>query len=148
MASPDEVRRYLAYWFQLGKKLIVENQEELLPRPVLWGDRYSPEFEKCWQRVIAQGGQNVHLEGTNQTLAELLSSAWEISPCARCEMPVPTLDLGVRDPLCPCSDLPFWPDTESPQPREPISNQDHLTQIRDRLLRVQKSNPSGQSRAS
>ncbi|MBD2465171.1 hypothetical protein H6G89_29620 [Oscillatoria sp. FACHB-1407] len=149
MASPDEVRRYLAYWFQLGKKLVIDNQEFLLPRPVLWGDRYSPEFETCWQRAIAHDGQNAHLEGTNQTIAELLGSSWTISPCARCEMPVPMLDLGSREPTCPCADLTFWPDTECPQPREPINTYDQLSQIRDRLLKVsEQSKSSDQSRAS
>lgn len=151
MASPDQVKRYLAYWFQLGKRLVINNgQEQLLPRPVLWGDRYSPEFEACWQRAIAPGGHNCYLEGTSQTIEELLSGAWEINPCARCEMPVPTLNLGVIAPLCPCADLPFWPDTERPRPREPISSHAQLVQIRDRLLRAtqQPDSSPDQSRAS
>ena len=108
MASPDQVRRYLAYWFQLGKKLIVRNgQSEILPCPALWGDRYSPEFEACWQQVIADSGQHYHLEGTSQTVADLLGSAWEIESCAWREMPVPMPDLGLLSANCPCTDLSF-----------------------------------------
>lgn len=137
MASPDQVRQYLAYWFQLGKRVFVNSgHEALLPNPVLQGDRYSPQFEACWQRLVAPHAGDSYLEGTSQTIAELLSSAWDIHPCARCEMPVPTPDLGILTANCPCADLSFWPDTEKPRPRAPINNQEQLTHIRDRLLQV------------
>jgi hypothetical protein len=135
MASQAQVRQYLAYWFQLGKKVLICNgQEALLPQPVIRGDRYSDEFEECWQRVLAPESRDSYLEGTSQTIAELLTSAWEINPCARCEMPVPVPDLGIPALTCPCIDLPLWPSSEIPQPRSPISTQAQLTQIRDRLL--------------
>jgi hypothetical protein len=54
MASEQEVRQYLAYWFQLGKKVLIRNgQESLLPQPVIQGDRYSQAFEDCWQQILA-----------------------------------------------------------------------------------------------
>ncbi|HEY9659576.1 MAG TPA: hypothetical protein V6C65_14045, partial [Allocoleopsis sp.] len=85
MASSDQVRRYLAYWFQLGKPVVIKNGEtQILPQPVIQGDRYSPEFEACWQRIAAQDGRNCYLEGTAQTIEELLTPMWEIDPCARC----------------------------------------------------------------
>jgi hypothetical protein len=44
MANKHEVKKYLAHWFQLGKKVVIENGKEILsPQPVLKGDRYSPE---------------------------------------------------------------------------------------------------------
>lgn len=134
MASENQVKQYLAYWFQLGKPLLVKGGEEsLLPRPVISGDRYSQEFEDCWKRAIASDAGDCYLENTTQTLAELLSPAWEIDPCARCSMPVPMRAIGPIDPSCPCSDIPDWPNPTMPQPRSPVNTQAMLGNIRDRL---------------
>ncbi len=63
MANEQDVKRYLAYWFQLGRQMIVGNgRAYLLPQPVLKGDRYSEEFEECWQEIRSQAG-DCHLEG-------------------------------------------------------------------------------------
>lgn len=135
MASPDQVKQYLAYWFQLGKKLVVDNgRASFLPQSVLQDNGYSPEFEACWQHLLESGGRDCYLEGTTQTIEQLLSSEWEVTPCARCDMPVPMFSLGMRSPNCPCADLPFWPDTNMPQPRSPVSTYTQLNRIRDRLL--------------
>lgn len=139
MASSDQIRQYLAYWFQLGKPVLLHNrqapngQEVLLPRSVIQGDRYSSEFEAIWQRLQSCDARDAYLEGTIQTLGDLMSSSWEIAPCARCAMPVPVLDLGMRAPTCPCADLPGWPDTEVPAPRSPINSDELLQSIRNRL---------------
>ena len=131
MASLPEVKRYLAYWFQLGKKVIINNgTEELLPQPVVRGDRYSSEFERCWQIVTNPKNRDCYLEGTSQTIQELLSPQWAITPCARCDMPVPMIELGAQEPCCTCSDLENWPNNELPPPREPVDNQGRLNQIR------------------
>jgi len=141
MASQDQVKQYLAYWFQLGKKVLIKNgQEALLPQPVIQGNRYSAEFEECWQQLVSPTSKDCYLEGTQQTIAELLSPAWEINPCARCEMPVPVPNLGMPALTCPCIDLPTWPDTEMPQPRSPINTQSQLIQIRDRLMQAGQRN--------
>ncbi|YAF95761.1 MAG: hypothetical protein AB3A66_25045 [Nodularia sp. CChRGM 3473] len=135
MATKQEVRRYLAYWFQLGKKVVTSNgQASFLPQPVLKGDRYSEEFEECWQKIISQTTGDCYLEGTYETISELLTPAWEMSPCGRCEMPVPIRSLGMPALLCPCNNLPDWPNTELPAPRCPISTQEQLIAIRDRLI--------------
>ncbi|MBW4557564.1 MAG: hypothetical protein KME59_16815 [Trichormus sp. ATA11-4-KO1] len=135
MATKQEVRRYLAYWFQLGKKVVTSNgQASFLPQPVLKGDRYSEEFEECWQKIISQTTGDCYLEGTYETISELLTPAWEMSPCGRCEMPVPVRSLGMPALLCPCNNLPDWPNTELPAPRYPISTQEQLIAIRDRLI--------------
>jgi hypothetical protein len=134
MASEQHVREYLAYWFQLGKRLVVRNGEAfLLPRPVIQGDRYSQEFEACWQQVCSAEAGDCYLEGTQQTIVDLLSPNWEIDPCSRCEMPVPLKIQGIAALECPCVDLPGWPNTELPQPRAPISSQARMEQVRDRL---------------
>lgn len=143
MAAQAQVRQYLAYWFQLGKKIMIHNGEAaLLPQPVIQGDRYSDEFEQCWQRVTAPDAGDCYLEGTSQTVAELLSSSWEVSACARCAMPVPLPNLGIPSLECPCSDLAFWPDTSAPQPRSPVSNEAQLSKIRDRLMRLRDDSRS------
>ena len=134
MASEQHVKEYLAYWFQLGKRLVIRGGKDfLLPRPVLQGDRYSQSFEACWQQACAAASGDCYLEGTNQTIAELLSPAWEVDPCSRCAMPVPVKLQGIAALECPCNDLPGWPNTELPQPRSPISSQTVMEQVRNRL---------------
>lgn len=140
MASEQQVRQYLAYWFQLGKKVLIHNgQKTLQIKSVIAGDRYSDEFEAAWNLIRSPESGECHLEGTAQTIDELLSDAWEIDPCARCSMPVPTRIVGMPPSACPCSDLPGWPDTEMPQPRSPVNSQTRLLQIRDRLQRSRNS---------
>lgn len=134
MASEQQVKTYLAYWFQLGKKLLWRNgQAELFPQSVIQGDRFSIEFENCWQKIIAINGQDCYLEGTDNTIAELLSPAWQITDCARCAMPVPMLDLGTQSLECPCNDLDAWPNSELPQPRSPVNSSQRLQAIKERL---------------
>lgn len=135
MASSTQVKQYLAYWFQLGKKAIVRNgQQALLPHPVIQGDRYSREFENCWQFLLSPESGDCYLEGTPQTIEELLSSEWELSDCPRCEMPVPLREIGLPAEGCPCNDLPTWPNLELPLPRSPVNTQRHLNNICGRLM--------------
>ena len=135
MASEQQVRQYLAYWFQLGKGVVIRGgQSILLPRPVIQGNRYSPEFEAGWQQLMAKNAGDCYLEGTTQTIAELLTPTWEITPCARCSMPVPLHSPGLPPvPECPCSDLPDWPNNEVPPPRQPVDTSAQLGQILERL---------------
>jgi hypothetical protein len=134
MASTTQVRTYLAYWFQLGKKLIWRNGEaELLPQPIIQGDRFSPQFEECWSKIMSIGGKDCYLENSQETIEELLSSAWSIDGCARCAMPVAMVELGTQSLNCLCSDLDNWPNTEVPAPRSPINNYVHLNKIKSRL---------------
>ena len=134
MASEQQVKRYLAYWFQLGKKVVIHNGDSVvLPQSVIAGDRYSDEFEKIWQLILSPESGDCYLEATHQSIAELLTPKWEIEPCVRCEMPVPLINIGLPPEVCPCNDLPTWPNTEIPAPREPISNQTQLREIRARL---------------
>lgn len=136
MASEQDVKKYLAYWFQAGKCVALKGgKESYCPKTVLQGDRYSKEFEDCWNHLLDPASGDCYLEGTTQTINQLLSPIWDISPCARCDMPIPMLVLGVPPTGCPCSDLPNWPNDEIPQPRSPVSTPDHLVQIRDRLSR-------------
>ncbi|MBF2007195.1 hypothetical protein ACF3DV_02585 [Chlorogloeopsis fritschii PCC 9212] len=140
MASQKEVKQYLAYWFQLGKKVVIGNgAETLLPKSVIVGDRYSDEFEKCWQKIVSPESGDCYLEGTQETIAELLSPNWDMTSCARCTMPVPVRNVGMPPELCPCNDLPDWPNTDLPLPRIPVNNQVQLQLIRNRLLQNSKS---------
>ncbi|NJL85517.1 MAG: hypothetical protein HC886_05350 [Leptolyngbyaceae cyanobacterium SM1_1_3] len=134
MASQQQVREYLAYWFQLGKSVVVDTDKSAyLPEPVFQGDRYSDAFESCWQKITAQAGREAYVEGTDQTIRELLSDAWALSSCARCTMPVPVRIVGVSDHPCPCNDLPSWPNSEIPAPRSAVSTPARLQDIRQRL---------------
>ncbi|AFY57752.1 hypothetical protein Riv7116_5373 [Rivularia sp. PCC 7116] len=135
MASKTQVKKYLAYWFQLGKKVIISNGvASLQPLNVIDGESYSKDFEECWQKILSPKSGECYLEGTEQTVAELLSPEWDISCCSRCEMPVPLKNLGMPAILCPCNDVLNWPNTELPAPREPVNSQNQLTKIRQRLL--------------
>ncbi|ASC73635.1 hypothetical protein XM38_046060 [Halomicronema hongdechloris C2206] len=146
MASPESVRDYLAHWFQLGKPVVIHNGDETrLPQPIFQGNRYSPAFEACWQQILATDGQGCYLAGSNESLATLLSSAWDITDCARCRMPVTTPVLGVSTGPCPCHDIVGWPNTELPAPRLSVDTQSHLKELQTRLQQV-KGHPDAACR--
>ena len=135
MASPTQVKQYLAYWFQLGKGVAIRNGEKILrPQPVIRGDRYSREFEECWRQITSVDSGDCYLEGTNERIAELLTPIWDINSCSRCQMPVPMRNRGMPSLCCPCFDLPNWPDNEKPLPRAPIDSSIYLSQICKRLV--------------
>ncbi|MBF2065066.1 MAG: hypothetical protein IGS39_11685 [Calothrix sp. C42_A2020_038] len=134
MAKTAEVKRYLAYWFQLGKKLVIDNgAATVLPQQIFAGNGYSSEFEECWQKAI-ETPSSCHVEGTHETIAQLLQPEWEICSCVRCSMPVPVRNMGMPTLACPCNDLLTWPNTELPPPRSPIDSQNQLLNIRNRLI--------------
>lgn len=134
MASQTEVREYLAHWFQLGKPIVLaEDRGVCLPSPVFQGGEYSRSFEDCWHRIMVTSGQNCYLDGTTQSIAEMLSPGWDITACARCTMPIAIPVAGTMTHLCPCNDLPTWPNTEVPMPRTAVNNQDQLRTLQRRL---------------
>lgn len=134
MATEEQVKKYLAYWFQLGKKVVVNNgTDKLLPDPIYQDNSYSPEFERCWQILTDPKSGSCYMEGTDETIAELLTSKWDVMLCARCTMPVPAKIRGTPPENCPCADLPTWPNLEVPQPRSPVDSTHRLGGIRDRL---------------
>ena len=136
MASKDRVKQYVAYWLQLGKKVAIENGDKtLFPENIIAGDRYSDEFEDCWEKILSPESGDCYIEGTDPTIAELLHSEWDIILCARCVMPIPMPTLGMPSNCCPCVDLPTWPNPELPQPRTPVNTTAHLGSIRYRILR-------------
>lgn len=133
MASEQQVKKYLAYWFLLGKKVIIDGNQGVLPQPVMQGENYSQAFEDCWRQIISSAAGNSYLQGTNETIGELLTDKWDITDCARCSMPVPMIDIGVSSLVCTCNDLANWPNLDLPKPRSPVNNQAQLTNIRDRV---------------
>ncbi len=135
MATPTQVKNYLAYWFQLGKQVVTDDgRTHYKPVTVIQGDRFSPEFEACWTAILKTTGKGCHLEGTDQTIDELLSSKWDVVNCARCNILIPTLEVAIKSVLCPCNDLPGWPNEELPKPRLPIDSHRQLGAMRERLL--------------
>ncbi|AUC60151.1 hypothetical protein AA637_02825 [Cyanobacterium sp. HL-69] len=140
MASPEAVKKYLAYWFQLQKPVIIARQNKaILPKRVVMGDRYSLEFERCWDLISDPATGDCYVKGTNETIQELLSSKWDISDCARCSMPVPIIAVGFQESSCVCDDLDNWPNNELPSPREPVKNTKALSDIHRRLNRTSRS---------
>lgn len=139
MASRTEVKNYLAHWFQLGKQVVSDDGQTVCqPKTVIQGDRFSAEFESCWQKLLESSGRSYYLEGTDQTIEQLLSPAWDIVNCARCEMPIPLTPTEIEWHACPCHDLPNWPNQEIPQPRLPVNNHRHLGHLKDRLQAIAK----------
>ena len=137
MASQHQIRQYLAYWFQLGKPVLVKNgQAKIRPEPVIEGEHYSQEFETCWELILSPESGDCYLEGTSETIEQLLSPEWEVNPCCRCNMPVPLRKRGLPPLCCPCFDLPGWPDLDQVQPRHPISNEVYLLDICHRLRQI------------
>lgn len=136
MASISQVRTYLAYWFQLGKPVVFQDsRDECLPAPIFQGQAFSHAFEHCWQRVY-QMPEHCYLQGTDQTIAHLLTEEWDITNCSRCTMPVPMPVKAIAPTSCPCTDLPMWPNNEIPQPRMGVADHSHLDSIRSRLAAV------------
>ena len=130
MASEQAVKEYLAYWFQLGKKVVISDRTQaVIPQQIMQGGGYSQEFENCWLQITSANVGDSYLEGTLETISELLTENWQISPCARCTMPVPRLDVGIASLLCPCTDLSNWPNNKLPAPRSPVNSQAKLTAI-------------------
>ncbi|MEM9091829.1 MAG: hypothetical protein AAGC93_24205 [Cyanobacteria bacterium P01_F01_bin.53] len=134
MASRTEVKSYLAHWFQLGKQVVSDDgYTTYQPTKVIQGDHFSPEFEDCWAHILETEGRAYYLKGTDQTIAQLLSPAWDIVNCARCEMPIPLTQKELELHNCPCHDLPNWPNEDIPRPRLPINNHRHLSEMNERL---------------
>ena len=137
MATKHKVKDYLAYWLQTGKRLFYPAMPDGHKfTSIIQGDRYSREFEECWEHICDPSSGEVHLEGMIQTIQELLSPEWEIMSCSRCEMPIPMVVLGANDSICPCNDIELWPNLEVPQPRSPIDSNQRLLAIQSRLLAV------------
>jgi hypothetical protein len=127
MATNIEVKEYLAKWLQMGKRVAINDIEVGLPQ-VIKGENYSPEFEQIWEK---SQHQVAYLEGTNQTIQDLLKPEWEIISCATCELPVPTLSLGYREVRsCVCDDRP---NLDTIAPRSPVTSSTYLQSISDRL---------------
>ena len=133
VATVEQVKRYFAYWFQVGKPVILPvGDRRLLPDPVVIGNHYSEDFEACWAELLQPQNQDAHLEGTRHTLKDLLSDHWDILSCARCTMPVPIHTRG-RDSDCPCADLNNWPNLNLPIPNTPDNIRNQLSGIHKRL---------------
>ncbi|MEM6518489.1 MAG: hypothetical protein AAF722_04045 [Cyanobacteria bacterium P01_C01_bin.70] len=133
MASVQAVQSFLAYWFQLGKPVVLQHRNmQTLPTPVFKGDQLSPAFQECWRQIM-EHPESCFLKGTHESISQLLSASWDIERCARCIMPVPMPVRGINSATCPCADLPTWPNYEVPIPREAVCTHTHLGNLRQRL---------------
>ncbi|ACB50971.1 unknown [Crocosphaera subtropica ATCC 51142] len=140
MASTEQVKQYLAHWFQLGKSVICpKRQEKICPQVIFRGHDYSAEFEQCWHKILNTDA-DCYLEGTEQTIQQLLSPAWEIIDCPRCDLPIPMTVAGVASPVCTCFDLSDWPNNELPAPRVPANSSIHLNRLKQRLQDKEDNN--------
>jgi hypothetical protein len=118
MASTQEVRQYLAHWFQLGKVVQVPNSNSIFTQP------------------------EAYLDGTEQTIAELLTDRWDVIDCARCTMPIPLPAVGLpQNSNCTCQDIPTWPNTELPMPRSLSTVETKTNDLRQRLAKLALSPP-------
>lgn len=139
MALPTHVKTYLAYWFQLGRGLWMPPFDHLVkPTVILSHGRYSEEFELIWRQLSEPNmALQSYLEGTTQTLGELLSASWDIQGCARCGLPVPMKVSGLPELVCPCTDMETLPDLEDlPAPREPVNDRVALQAVCSRLQAI------------
>ena len=141
MASVEKVKCYLAQWFHLGKKVIVgKNKEAICPNPVIAGDHYSSLFEDYWQEIFSVYSEDCYLEGTEESIQELLSFNWDIDPCSRCQMLIPIKERGLPNLCCPCFDLSTWPNLNIPIPHSPVNNKNHLYNLKLRLNKEYNDN--------
>lgn len=133
MAPETEVKKYIACWMQLGAKVSFQDGQRVQIEKVLQGEQYSPEFEALWRSICDRPVADACLDGTTTALHDLMEGRWEITSCARCEMPIATMTAGIQPLDCPCQDLTNWPNTELPTPRPPVISSDRLKGIQDRL---------------
>ncbi len=134
MALEADVKKYVACWMQLGKKVWINaGQSFCLAQTVLEQDGYSPEFDTCWSQIQALDSGDCYLDGTSINVRDLLSDSWEILDCSRCDMPISMAIAGLPAYSCPCHNLPNWPNTELPLPRPPINSFDRLSMIQKHL---------------
>jgi len=135
MASRTLVKNYLAQWMQMGKTVSLTTQgDEVHIYKILQGEKYSPSFNKLWDEISTTKANEAYLSGTDQTISDLLSNHWEIIACARCNLLVPSLDMGARVPVCcPCDDLPSHPNLDLVAPHIPVTLVSHLDDLCDRL---------------
>lgn len=137
MALPNEVKTYLSYWFQLGRGVRMPPRDGVVkPQAVLADGRYSSEFEALWQQLMQpKVAASSYLEGTEQTIAQLLAPDWDIQDCARCSLPIPMKVQGFGPQGCPCDDRGgAGPNLELMPPRAPIDSQAALRRLCERLL--------------
>ncbi|OUC13476.1 MAG: hypothetical protein B0A82_16895 [Alkalinema sp. CACIAM 70d] len=145
MASASHVKHYIAYWLQLGKSLVTHSHRSALKSPsIISGENYSTEFEGYWQQAL-QHANTSYLEGTAQTIAQLLTPEWEIVMCARCPMPIALKVSGVSGENCPCQELNIWPNTDTLPPRAPVVSQSVLLDICEDLKRNEHHYPRSAS---
>ena len=144
MASRTLVKNYVAQWMQMGKTVSLSTQgEQVRIHKIVQGEKYSPLFNQLWDEISTTKAQEAYLSGTNQTVSDLLSNKWEIIACARCNLLVPSIDMGPRVPVCcPCDDLPTHPNLDSVAPHIPVTLVSHLDELCDRL--AQKSEDQDQ----
>jgi hypothetical protein len=140
MATSNQVKDYLAYWFQLGKAVVLDvpsGRQQIQPRSVLSPSSYSLEFEACWQHILACADY-AYLAGTDHTITQLLSNHYEMTACSRCKalVPIMTSRGSWSEGPCPCADLSTWPNPETIPPRSPqaqFTGQIGLDHIQQRL---------------
>ncbi len=140
MASRTLVKNYVAQWMQMGKTVSLSAQGDPVHiYKILQGEKYSPLFNKLWDEIsLSTKAQEAYLSGTDQTISDLLDNKWEIIACARCNLLVPSVDMGPRVPVCcPCDDLPSHPNLDLVAPHVPVTLASHLDDLCDRL--AQKS---------
>lgn len=121
MASLTEVKHYLACWFQLGKEVVLSDPagvRRIKPERILSTQQLSSEFEDCWQTIYSSAS-HCSLEGTDESIADLLTDRWEMTQCARCQLYIalPVRGLATEWTPCPCANLSHWPNFETLPPR-------------------------------
>lgn len=137
MAELEQVKQYIAQWSQLGKRVVLRDGQRINPVPIFDGSHYSALFEAYWQKILIEEKGDCYLEGTYETIQELLTPLWELLPCPRCLLPIPLHQLALNNISCPCSDLHLHPNLDLPTPRIPIDSIEHLQQLKHRLDRVE-----------
>ncbi|CAN1210724.1 hypothetical protein TUMEXPCC7403_11040 [Tumidithrix helvetica PCC 7403] len=137
MATCDVVKDYLAQWMQVGKKVLIQSENKSVGIcKVIEGERYTQEFEALWTEISTIKAKEAYLEGTNETIQELLSDKWELVECPRCNLPSACIDMGMRETkACPCDTMKLWPNLETIAPRKPVKTAKYLNNICDRLLK-------------
>lgn len=141
MATEEEVKSYLAYWFQVGKNVeIGTNREKKNVNKIfsLSSNEYSQEFNSLWEKIVEEADTSF-LEDTSFSIKKLLSSEIEIVACSVCNAIVAS-GIFFTNNSCICSNIPLWPNLDIPQPKKLLDSNCALLKIVQKLMEEKSEN--------
>jgi signal transduction histidine kinase len=103
MADLKALKSYVAYYVSRGKSIRSPFQGDLSFQGIVYQHTgYHPQFQQFWESLQQQRDfDELSIVGDRLSFQQLLQQDWDISPCARCDLPIPTPSVAAYDvPSC------------------------------------------------